>query len=78
MLLELQGLCLILLISVSSLLTQSLQTGLRYALINIVGSLFFLYGIVRYVLLTSNSFFYIQISSSNDQSVIWSKLEYIE
>jgi NADH:ubiquinone oxidoreductase subunit 2 (subunit N) len=61
MLLELQGLCLILLISVSSLLTQSLQTSLRYALINIVGSLFFLYGVVRYVLLTSNSLFYIQL-----------------
>lgn len=65
LLLELQGLCLILLISVSSLLTQSLQTGLRYALINIVGSLFFLYGVVRYVLLTSNSVFYMNLLKLN-------------
>jgi NADH:ubiquinone oxidoreductase subunit 2 (subunit N) len=47
MLLELQGLCLIVLISVSHRLTQSIQTGLRYALINIVGSLFILFGIIK-------------------------------
>lgn len=58
MLLELQGLCLILIISVSTRLTQSLQTALRYALINIIGSLFFLYGIIRYLLLSNNSIIY--------------------
>lgn len=50
LLLELQALCLLLLIVTDRLLLRSTQTALRYGVVNFIASLFLLYGIIRYVL----------------------------